>query len=109
MAKRPTTGKRRRGSTGKAPNVERIVCDESLEASKGCAFDTPVDIYIIHYRTRLGDTRGVSEKAAIDGCVHRGILIDDSTKYIREIRDKQIKVKNQSEEKTLLIFTPVKD
>jgi len=70
------------------------------------AFDSPVDIIVLSYRTRLADADGVSAKAAIDGCVHRGILRDDDAKWVTEVRHRQIKVKNKEEEKTLLIFIP---
>lgn len=109
MAKKSTTRKRRSGVSGKTANVERIARDESLEASKGEAFDTPVDLLVVSYRVRLADPDGLSGKAAIDGCVHRGILRDDNAKWIREVRYQQVKVKDQSEEKTLLIFTPIEE
>lgn len=72
------------------------------------AFDSPVDLIVVSYRSRLADADGISAKAAIDGCVHRGILPDDGTKWIKEVRYRQIKVKNKKEEKTLLIFIPRK-
>lgn len=109
MAKRPTTGKRRRGAPRKASNVERTTGDESVEASQVPSLDSRVDLRVVSFRVRICDPDGVSAKAAIDGCVHRGLLRDDSAKYIREVRHQQVKVKNQSEEKTLLIFTPIED
>jgi hypothetical protein len=109
MAKKSTTRKRSSRVSGKTSNVERVACNESLEASKGKAFDTPVDLLVISYRVRLADPDGISGKAAIDGCVHRGILRDDNAKWIREVRYQQVKVKDQTEEKTLLIFTPIEE
>jgi len=109
MAKRPTTGKRRSRISSKATDMERTAGDEPLEAGQGKAFGTPVNLLVISYRLRLADPDGVSAKAAIDGCVHRGILRDDNAKWIKEVRYQQVKVKNSSEEKTLLIFTPIEE
>ena len=109
MPRKPASRKRRGRVPRKVTHLERIACYEQMEAGKGETFDTQVDIYVIHFRTRMADTGGISDKAAIDGCVHRGILSDDSAKYIREIREGQIKVKNESEEKTILIFAPIKE
>ncbi|MFP4155935.1 MAG: hypothetical protein ACLFSG_09595 [Halothiobacillaceae bacterium] len=52
-------------------------------------FDTPVRITIHSYRKRLADPDGISGKAAIDGCVKAGLLADDSTKEIVEVRHRQ--------------------
>ena len=109
MAKRSTSGKRSRGDTNQAANMERTAWHESMAASQVPTLNSRVDCKVISLRVRLCDTDGVSAKAAIDGCVHRGLLGDDSTKYIRKIQYQQVKVKNQSEEKTLLIFVPVRD
>lgn len=109
MAKRSTTGKRRSRDAGKTTNVERLACNESVAASQVPALNTRVDLRIVSFRVRLADPDGISAKAAIDGCVHRGLLRDDSTKFIREVRQQQIKVKNQQDEKTLLIFTPIEE
>ena len=109
MAKRPTTGKRRRGSASKATDLERFAGNESVAACKVPALGSRVDLRVVSFRVRLCDPDGVSAKAAIDGCVHRGLLRDDSTKFIREVRHEQVKVKNQEDEKTLLIFTPIEE
>ena len=107
MAKRLATGKRRRRVASEATNLECTAGDESLAASKVPTLDSRVDLHVISFRVRLADPDGISAKAAIDGCVHRGLLRDDSAKHIREIRHQQIKVKNQEDEKTLLIFPPI--
>ena len=109
MVKRSTSRKRRRGVPGEVTNVECTACHEQMEASKGEAFDSPVDLLVVSFRSRLADPDGISAKAAIDGCVHRGILRDDNARWVREVRYQQVKVKNQDEEKTLLIFTPIED
>jgi len=109
MDGKPTARKRGRRDPSKATDLERSAGDEQVETGKGQAFDTPVDLLVVSYRCRLADPDGVSGKAAIDGCVHRGILRDDNAKWVREVRYQQVKVKNQSEEKTLLIFTPIEE
>lgn len=52
-------------------------------------FDTPVRITIHSFRKRLADPDGVSGKAAIDGCVKAGLLVDDSAKEVWEVRYRQ--------------------
>jgi len=79
-----------------------------VEKKKSARFDTCVSLEIISYRCRLADSDGVSAKAAIDGLVAAGILRGDTTKDIQEpIRSHQIKVKNQDEEKTVIIIEAV--
>ena len=92
---------------GQAADVELPTSRKPVAACKGAAFNTRVDITVVHYRTRLADPDGISCKAAIDGLVMCGILKDDSAKEIGEIRQRQIKVNNPSEEKTEIVITEV--
>ena len=85
-----------------ASNVEQAACDEPIQAGRIATFDTPVDIRIVSYRTRLADADGISAKAAIDGLVHAGVISDDSHKEVREVSYTQIKVKNKEDEKTVI-------
>ena len=79
-----------------------------METRKSATFNTCVSLEIISYRTNLADSDGVSVKAAIDGLVEAGILRGDTTKDIQEpIISRQIKVKNASEEKTVIIIEEV--
>lgn len=79
-----------------------------MEKRKGATFNSRVSIEIISYRVTLADSDGVSSKAAIDGLVNCGILRGDTTKEIQEpINSHQIKVKNQDEEKTVIIIEEV--
>ncbi len=79
-----------------------------MAKSKSAAFNARVSIEVISYRVTLADPDGVSAKAAIDGLVAAGILRGDTTKDIQEpIRSHQIKVKNQDEEKTVIIIEAV--
>lgn len=101
---------RQRGGVGakrKAANLEQLTRDESFQTRKVETLDSQVDLFVISYRSRLADPGGVSEKAAVDGCVNCGLLQDDGPKNIREVRHRQIKVKNREEEKTILVFIPV--
>jgi hypothetical protein len=94
--------------TRKVTHLEPLVGDEPMAAGKGAALAARVDITVVSYRSRLADADGISAKAAIDGIVMCGILADDSTKEIREIRYQQVKVKNAADEKTEIILEVVK-
>jgi hypothetical protein len=94
-------------NSGQAADVELPTSRQSVAAGKGAAFDSRVDITVVHYRARLADPDGISIKAAIDGLVMCGILKDDSAKEVREIRQQQVKVKNTSDEKTEIVITEV--
>ncbi len=77
-------------------------------AEKGVKrLDKKVNINIMHYRHRKCDPGGISNKAAIDGLVNAGILQDDSTKEIEEIREKQTKVPTSEPEITIITITPL--
>ena len=88
-------------------DLERVVGDESIQASKGPAFDTPVSIRVHSYRSRLADCDGVSGKAAIDALVMCGVIADDSTKEVVEVLFQQTKVKNKSDEKVVVTVVRV--
>jgi hypothetical protein len=91
--------------SGQAADVELSVSGQSVQTCQGAAFDSRVDIEIVSYRSRLADADGISGKAAIDGLVAAGILRDDSAKEVREVRYRQVKVKNASDEKTEIVIT----
>ena len=92
---------------GQTADVELPASSESVGAGKGAAFDSRVGITIVSYRTRLADADGVSGKAVIDGLVNCGVLANDTTKEIAEVRYRQIKVKNQADEKTEIIIEEI--
>jgi hypothetical protein len=104
---RPAEAVDNHNDPGETSDVELPASCQSLAASKGAAFVAQVDITIVHYRSRLADPDGISIKAAIDGLVMCGILKDDSAKEVREIRQRQVKVKNADEEKTEIVITEV--
>lgn len=82
--------------------MERIAGAPPLPKGKGPIFDSQVSIEVHSYRARLVDVDGVSAKYAIDALVNSGVLADDTTKEIREVIYRQTKVKNKSEEKTVI-------
>ena len=90
--------------SGQVADRELSASRQSMAAGKGAAFDSPVNLEIVSYRSRLADADGISAKAAIDGLVMCGILSDDTTKEIREVRYRQVKVKNANEEKTEIVI-----
>jgi hypothetical protein len=107
MARKAAKRKRSSRSAGEDAELELLASDESIQASQGPALSTPTSLVVINYRCRLCDADGVSAKAAIDGCVHRGLLPDDSAAHIQEVRSWQVKVGSQEQEKTLLVFIPI--
>ena len=105
---RPAEAKANRDyPAGQAADMELSTRRESVGAGKGAAFIARASITIISYRIRLADADGISAKAAIDGLVMCGILADDTTKEIAEVRYRQIKVKNASDEKTEIVIEEV--
>ena len=87
--------------------MEHAARHAQAEAKQIEPFASRVSIEIVSYRTRLADVDGISGKAIIDGIVASGLLQDDTTQHIEEVRYRQVKVKNYEEEKTLVIITEV--
>jgi hypothetical protein len=98
--KRTSRGISQTNDPNQAADLESVVGNEPLQTRKGPTFNSQVDLFITHYRVRLADPDGISAKAAIDGLVLCGILKDDSAKEVREVRHRQVKVKNASDEAT---------
>jgi hypothetical protein len=94
-------------NSGQAADVELPASGQSVQTCQGAAFGSRVDIEIVSYRSRLADADGISGKAAIDGLVAAGILRDDSAKEVREVRYRQIKVQNETDEKTEIVITEI--
>lgn len=102
-----TNGSKKKKTRSRHPcqdaDLERAAGDEPLATGKSAYFSSRVSLRITHYRSRLCDPGGPSSKAAIDGLVLAGLLHDDSILFIQEpIIEVQIKVKNESEEKTVI-------
>ena len=83
-------------------NMEQTASDEPLAEKKGARFNSPVCIHIHSIRKRLADPDGISAKAAIDGIVQAGVLVDDSAKYVKEVSYSQEK---GTPEKTIITIT----
>lgn len=88
----------------KTSNMEQLVGNESMAKKKDTRFDTPVRITIHSVRKQLADPDGISGKAAIDGLVKAGILGDDTSEEVKEVRFTQEK----GQDKTIITITPVK-
>ena len=57
---------------------------------------------VLHYRYRLADADGLSTKAVVDAIVRAGILEDDTTQCVGEVRHRQIKISKAENEKTVI-------
>lgn len=90
------------GTSAPTSNLEQNPRADSQATHATAAFDTPVCITVVSYRTRLADADGISAKAAIDGLVHAGIIADDGPAHVHEVRYRQVKVGTKREEKTIL-------
>jgi len=84
------------------PELERDSSCQSVAEKTDTRFDSPVRLRIISYRVRLTDADNCCAKYAIDGIVEAGILRDDSPKYVQSVEHSQVKVKNKSEERTVI-------
>ena len=104
---RPAEAVDNNNDSGQVADVELPTSRESVAAGKGATPFARASIEIVSYRVRLADADGISAKAAIDGLVMCGILKDDTTKEVSEVRYRQVKVKNASDEKTEIVITEV--
>jgi hypothetical protein len=62
-------------------------------------------LHICSRRYRLADADGISAKAAIDGLIHGGVLRDDSSEFVKEVRYSQEKISRDQEEETIITVT----
>ena len=81
-------------------DLEQDSCYGSLGQKESKGYDTPCHIVIHSVRRRLADADGISGKAAIDGLIHTGILLDDSPKFVESVTFSQEKTSGQ--EKTII-------
>jgi len=89
-------------------NLESTANSKQVEKKRNTRFTSRVDILVHSYRYRLADSDGISAKAVIDEIVNSGILVDDSPRFIREVRFRQTKIKKPQDEKTEIIIEEVK-
>jgi hypothetical protein len=97
----------RNNNTRKNANMESDFSHAIKRPNEIKAFDSPVDILVHSYRYRLCDPDGISIKWALDAIVKAGILIDDKSENIKEIRFKQTKIKKPAEESTVVTISEV--
>jgi len=88
-------------------NMEQNISHAPVGEKEIKGLDSRVNIHVISYRRRNHDPDGISAKAVIDGIVRRGILPDDSTKEVNEVRFKSIIIKGGEKEKTEIIIEDV--
>ena len=100
-SKKRTTGNKNR-VTFSVADMEQVISNELLATKEIARLDTPCRLHIHSLRYRLADSDGVSAKAAIDGLVHAGLLVDDSAKYVKEVSYSQEKIKKPDKEKTII-------
>lgn len=87
--------------------MELYISDGLAEKKEVKRLDKRVSIHIESKRHRLADPGGISHKATIDGIVNAGILPDDSTKEIKEIRESQTKIPASEPEITIITIREV--
>jgi hypothetical protein len=90
-------------STGAAANVESHLVHALKGAHAAEKLHPPVRITIHSIRRKLADSDGISGKALIDGIVKAGLLDDDSTEFVSEVRYTQ--EKTDGAEKTVVTLT----
>lgn len=94
-------------SSDKSSELERYFSNEPLaeEASKGSHPYCRITFY--HYRKRLLDYDNLCTKAILDGVVREGILRDDNPQIIKEVRQKQIKIKSPEKERVMVLIEEI--
>ena len=85
-------------------NMEPTVGNEPMAKKVVARLDSQGSVMLgIHSkRRRLADADGISAKALIDGLVHAGLLADDRTENLAEVRFSQQKDKT---EETIVIVS----
>jgi len=82
--------------------MESYSCNEAPRPYENEAFNTPVIITVHSFRYRLADPDGLCAKYHIDAIVKAGLLVDDTTKEIQEVRFRQTKISKPEEERTVI-------
>ena len=78
--------------------MEQNTRNEPVAAEKVTRFTTPICIRVISYRKHRHDTDGCSVKAALDGLVRAGILLNDTSEQIKSITFESRKSKDERTE-----------
>lgn len=93
--------------TVSAADLEPGSSHAPLGAEEAAGLDTRVHIRVISYRRRNHDPDGVSVKAVLDGLIRRGLLPNDSAKYVREVTFQS--VVGPGEERTEIVISGVSE
>ena len=89
-------------TTFRITDMESCTWYETFLKKEVTPFDSPVSIHIHSKRKRYVDADAVSAKAAIDGLVHAGLLVDDSPAYVKEVSYSQEKTAQNEAEETII-------
>ena len=90
-------------------NKQQTAKFKPLAVAKDKAFCSLVCIYVRSLRHRLPDSDGISWKAAVDGLVQAGILVNDSPRYVKKVDGHCEKIPMAQDEETIITITPVED
>lgn len=88
--------------------MEQPTSDGVATANEVPTFHSRVGVTVTPYRCTLTDTDGIAAKAAIDALVHYGVIKNDTGKEIAWVKyEACIKVKNKTDEKTVIVIEEV--
>ena len=97
----------RNNTPRKTPYLEPDFSNAVERSNEIKAFDSPVNVFIHSYRYRLCDPDGISCKWALDAIVKAGILVDDKSENVKEVRFRQTKIKKPEEERTVITIEEI--
>jgi len=99
------TNEKNNNITISSANLEQNISNASLAEEKAKRHDSRISIHVHSVRKRLTDPDGASAKAVIDGLVIKGLLFDDSAKFIEKVTYSQRKTKKEENEVTFVTLT----
>ncbi|HJZ06384.1 MAG TPA: hypothetical protein VJ327_11140 [Patescibacteria group bacterium] len=97
--------KSRNRASDTTSDVELPFCRKSVCKNASATFNTSVRIDIYSTRKRKTDIDNISGKAALDGIIESGLLIDDSPDQIESYQVHKPKISNK--EKTLIVIEQI--
>ena len=83
-------------------HMEPSIGCKPLGTNENTPLDTPVYIVFTHYRHRLADEDGISDKACLDGLVRAGFLHDDRQAWVKGINHHQKQISLKEDEYTVI-------
>jgi hypothetical protein len=90
-------------------DMEQAFVNEQVGPEECKGLDTPCRIHVHSRRYRLADADGISAKAAIDGLVRGGLLVDDKAEIVKEVTYSQEKIKRPEIEETIITIEYAKE